>query len=107
MPPTSSSLGDEKHVPSLPLSTAARDPVLIASLAKLARRGSRCDAAYFVVARGRKACPLTPPQHGGAIRCLIAPLAKARCAPIALGGEAINSEWLTGYPQVSRVRSGT
>jgi spermidine synthase len=24
------------------------------------------EAAYFVVARGREACPLTPPQHGGA-----------------------------------------
>jgi DNA-binding response OmpR family regulator len=35
-PPTSSSLRDEKHVPSFLLSTAARDPGLIASLAKLA-----------------------------------------------------------------------
>jgi hypothetical protein len=59
MPPTSSSLGDEKHVPSLLLSTAARDPVLDCST----RQGSF--------------------------------------------SEAINSEWLTGYPQVSRVRSGT
>ena len=24
------------------------------------------NAAYFVVARGRKACPLASPQHGGA-----------------------------------------
>jgi len=39
---------------------------LIASLAKLARRGSRFVAAYFVVVPGRKACPLTPPQHGAA-----------------------------------------
>jgi hypothetical protein len=22
------------------------------------------EHAYFVVVRGRKACPLTPPQHG-------------------------------------------
>ena len=34
--PTSSSLDDEKHVASLLLSTARRDPGLIASLAKLA-----------------------------------------------------------------------
>ena len=39
---------------------------LIALLAALAPRGSRFVAAYFVVARRRKACPLTPPQHGGA-----------------------------------------
>jgi hypothetical protein len=39
---------------------------LIASLAALALRGSRWDTAYFVVARGRKACPLPPPHHGGA-----------------------------------------
>jgi len=39
---------------------------LIAPLATLAPRGSRLVAAYFVVVRGRKACPLTPPQHGGA-----------------------------------------
>jgi hypothetical protein len=31
-----------------------------------APRGSRFVAAYFVVTRGRKACPLPPPQHGGA-----------------------------------------
>jgi hypothetical protein len=60
------SLGDEKRVPSLLLSTAARDPSLIAPLAALAPRGSRFGCAYFVVARGRKACPLAPPQHGGA-----------------------------------------
>jgi hypothetical protein len=75
----------KKRLRSLLLSTVARDPVLIASLAKLARRGSRCDAPYFVVARGRKACPLTPPQHGGARSGLIAPLAVARSA-----SEAIN-----------------
>jgi hypothetical protein len=33
-PPTSSSLADEKRVGSFLVSTAARDPVLIASLAK-------------------------------------------------------------------------
>jgi hypothetical protein len=33
--------------------------------ANIAPRGSRFVAAYFVVARGRKACPLTPSQHGG------------------------------------------
>jgi hypothetical protein len=38
---------------------------LFRSLA-LAPRGSRFVAAYFVVTRGRKACPLPPPQHGGA-----------------------------------------
>src|SRR5512133_1210642 len=108
-PPTSSSLGDEKRVPSLLLSTVARDPRSdcsaryarsariasgsrllrrhsgtksvsppsssarwrairgrIAPLAMLAPRGSRRGAAYFVVTRGRKACPLPPPQHGGA-----------------------------------------
>ena len=43
-----------------------RTPLLIAPLAALAPRGSRFVAAYFVVARGRKACPLTPPQHGAA-----------------------------------------
>ena len=36
-PPTSSSLGDEKHVPSLLLSTAARDP---GSNARSARAGT-------------------------------------------------------------------
>ena len=41
-------------------------PYLIAPLAALASRGSRLIAAYFVVARGRKACPLPPPHHGGA-----------------------------------------
>jgi DMSO/TMAO reductase YedYZ molybdopterin-dependent catalytic subunit len=35
------------------------------SIARSARGGSRLESAYFVVARGRKACPLTP-QHGGA-----------------------------------------
>jgi hypothetical protein len=37
-PPTSSSFGDEKHVPSLLLSTAARDPMsnLLAPLARIA-----------------------------------------------------------------------
>jgi hypothetical protein len=38
----------------------------IVSLAKPARRGSRWVASYFVVAWGRRACPLVPPQHGGA-----------------------------------------
>jgi hypothetical protein len=33
------------------------------------------EPAYFVVARRRKACPLTPPQHGGGRDpSLIAPL---------------------------------
>jgi hypothetical protein len=49
---------------------------LIASLAKLARRGSRFVAAYFVVARGRKRVPSlllsTPARDPG----LIASLAK-------------------------------
>jgi hypothetical protein len=31
-----------------------------------ATRASRLKAAYFVVARGEKAPPLPPPQHGGA-----------------------------------------
>jgi len=66
VPPTSSSLPDEKRVPSLLLSTAPRDPCLIAPLAALAPPGSRFCAAYFVVAPGRKACPLAPPQHGAA-----------------------------------------
>jgi aminoglycoside phosphotransferase (APT) family kinase protein len=35
-------------------------------IARSARCGSRLRAAYFLVGRGRKACPLTPPQHGGA-----------------------------------------
>src|SRR6188472_2103388 len=40
--------------------------VLIASLAKLARlRIAPCEPAYFVVVRGREACPLAPPRHGG------------------------------------------
>jgi hypothetical protein len=47
----------------------------MASLATLAPRGSRFVAAYFVVARGRKACPLPPPQHGGARSVLMASLA--------------------------------
>jgi mycothiol S-conjugate amidase len=47
---TSSSLGDERRVPSFLLSTAARDPGLIAALAALAPRGSRFVAAFFVVA---------------------------------------------------------
>ena len=48
---------------------------LIAPLAALAPRGSRFLAAYFVVAPGRKACPIAPPQHSGARSGLIAPLA--------------------------------
>jgi hypothetical protein len=43
-------------------SKSGRSAASIASLAKLARRGSRLVAAYFVVARGRTACPLSPPQ---------------------------------------------
>jgi hypothetical protein len=54
------------RLPSLLLSTAARDPGLIAPLDRLAPRGSRLTAAYFVVARGQNASPLSPPQHGGA-----------------------------------------
>jgi hypothetical protein len=50
------------------VSTSSTTPaVLIASLATLAtlaRRGSRVWSAYFVVAPGRKACPVAPPQHG-------------------------------------------
>ena len=41
---------------------------LIASLAAVAQRGSRLVATYFVVARRRKACQLTPPQQRRAIR---------------------------------------
>jgi hypothetical protein len=49
------------------VSTSSTTPaVLIASLAKLARRGSRFKAADFVVALGRKACSVAPPQHGSA-----------------------------------------
>jgi hypothetical protein len=53
---------------SPPSSSARRRAIryLIAPLAALAPRGSRFVAAYFVVAQGRKACPLPPPQHGGA-----------------------------------------
>jgi hypothetical protein len=40
-PPSSSSLADEQRVGSLLLSTAARDPCVIAPLAALAPRGSR------------------------------------------------------------------
>ena len=115
-PPTSSSLGDEKHVLSFLLSTSARairfdcsarQARCVQWLAPLAamfvgeppsssyptkrscaqpappRTPSRrlllqigganvagadraLDAAYFVVARGREACPLVPPQHVGA-----------------------------------------
>ena len=43
-----------------------------------------CELAYFVVAPRRKACLLTPPQHGeGRDPILIAPLAGARSARIA------------------------
>jgi len=95
---------------------------LIASLAKLARRGSRSrcrllrrrsgtksvsprsssarrrairlwlprspsslradralGAAYFVVAPGRKTCPLAPPQHGGARSEFDCLAGQARC----------------------------
>jgi hypothetical protein len=40
--------------------------VLIASLAKLTRRGSRLQGAYFVIACGGKASRLPSPQHVGA-----------------------------------------
>jgi hypothetical protein len=46
--------------------TMKRSVGLIAPLAALAPRGSRFVAADFVVAPGRKACPLAPPQHDGA-----------------------------------------
>jgi len=36
------------------------------SAARTSGRGSRLVATYFVVARRRKACQLTPPQHSGA-----------------------------------------
>jgi two-component system, OmpR family, response regulator len=49
----------------LPLLTV-RTLCSIAPLAALAPRGSRRGAAYFVVARRRKACRLAAPQHGGA-----------------------------------------
>jgi hypothetical protein len=45
------------------LCSPARDSGLIAPLAP---RGSRCEAASFVVPRGRGACPLASPHHGGA-----------------------------------------
>jgi hypothetical protein len=48
------------------------------------RADRACELAYFVVARRRKACLLTPPQHGeGRDPILIAPLAGARSARIA------------------------
>jgi hypothetical protein len=58
---------------------------LIAPLAALAPRGSRFLAVYFVVAPGRGACPVSPPQHVGARSGLIAPLAqRGSLAVIAL-----------------------
>ena len=60
--------------------------VLIASLAKLAQRGSRVPSAYFVVAPGRTACPLAPPQHGGARSGLDCSARQARSV-----------EWLAGF----------
>jgi len=36
------------------------------SLRSLCLMARAFDVAYFVVARRRKACPLTSPQHGGA-----------------------------------------
>jgi hypothetical protein len=34
--------------------------------AKIAGADRPLNPAYFVVTRGRKACPLSPPQHAGA-----------------------------------------
>jgi hypothetical protein len=47
-------------------------------------RGTRWEAAVIVVARGRKACPLAPPQHGGARSGIGLPRSLAlasRCKP--------------------------
>ena len=52
---------------SLRLSTA-RDPVRIVPLAKLAPRGSRLAAAYFVVTRGRKS--MSPPSSSARRRAI-------------------------------------
>jgi hypothetical protein len=41
-------------------------PCLIASLATLAPRGSRDETRLLRHHSGTKACPLAPPQHGGA-----------------------------------------
>jgi hypothetical protein len=67
IPPTSSSLRDEKHVPSLLLTTAGAAIRSNCSARWRSLRADRAvDPAYFVVAPGRKACPLAPPHQGGA-----------------------------------------
>jgi leucyl/phenylalanyl-tRNA--protein transferase len=45
--PTSPSLGDEKHVPSVLLSTAARDPYLYARSARIVAAGNSCPWAWW------------------------------------------------------------
>ena len=64
-------------------------PCLIAPLAPLAPRGSRLAAAYFVVTPGRKACPLAPPQHGGARSVFDCSARYARSARIAPGSRLL------------------
>jgi hypothetical protein len=65
-PAYSSSLADEKRVHSLLLSTPeARSEFDCSARLRSLRADRAVEPAYFVVARRRKACPLTPPQHGG------------------------------------------
>ena len=68
------------------VSTSSTTPALysIASLATLARRGSRFEPTYFVVTPGLKACPVAPPQHGGARSGFNCFARYARSARIAL-----------------------
>src|SRR5688572_10144177 len=63
-----------------PPSSSTRRRAIRGSMARSARCGSRFEADYFVVARGRKACPLPPPQHVGARSGVqwLAPLAADR-----------------------------
>ena len=62
-------------------------------------------AAYFVVARGRKACPLTPPQHVGARSgCFFSPYASKQLnasAAIHAGQQLVDD--LFGNPLVVKV----
>jgi hypothetical protein len=74
---------------------------LIAPLAALAPRGSRFVAAYFVVARGRKACPLAPSARRRAIRALIAEgLLKDRCRQLGLAPHMSKLEAAERGPRV-------
>ena len=71
---------------------------MIAPLATLAPRGSRFVVAYFVVVRRRKACRLTPPQHGDARSvcsyCSLGPLPfpPGKCRLELAGGGAFDGE---------------